>query len=618
MDRSEKQSTLPLLIAILASVSVRASAGHAGWAYPPPQPLRVHVCRGLWSRDYRVEEAIALGGGGLVSDSWHHVPGGFGWLGPWGNVGGSLWNFPGSAQQIASHHVIVLCHINAAALKKHRQEQLRDYVRNGGAVLLLGGRFAFGSQYHNTPLAEIAPVTFVAKGLDLQKSMAALEPGDADALGGRLRSLRWEQRPLNYWHHNVTPRDGAIVALAAGGNPLLILGQAGRGRVAVFAGSVMGASEEGQLPFWKWGDWPLVLSLTIRWLAESSTNAPHGLDEATVERLKEIADTDEIDFEAEDDAEKRGAKQKDQAALLMSAASRCHDAKSARLFLQAVAGFEGDLPAGLPVAASRAMRPHVDRSFAPLAEKLAASGRLHKTALGLRVLGMANAPNAESALERYYASGKLSEVEKGEAPKLSVESLMTPSPEASPAGEDAGQVIRHAAVAGLANLQDGKALQVLQGIVRRTAEEGRYRGTHLEHNFEEIISGPRRLHQEAVLGMLRCGEAGAAEEVVDFLIENIYVYIRARMERNKPEDRLDRVIASVGSSMDWQQQLYETLATVPDGVLPALARRIASAEERRIAPAALAVFAGRKLPPELAAILRKSTVPAVAALAAQR
>ena len=48
------------------------------WVYPAPQPLRIHIVRGLWSREYRLEEAVALAGAGFVTDSWHSQGLGFG------------------------------------------------------------------------------------------------------------------------------------------------------------------------------------------------------------------------------------------------------------------------------------------------------------------------------------------------------------------------------------------------------------------------------------------------------------------------------------------------------------------------------------------------------------
>ena len=623
LEPSLQRKTAPqLIVALLAFLVVplfptppaHAETASFNWVYPPANPLRVHVCRGLWSREYRIEEALALAGGGISSNSWHTAPGGCGWLGPWGHIGGGLWGFPATAQHLTNHHVLIICNVNAQALQ-HTQSLLLDYAKNGGSILFLGGRFAFGDSYHQASLAELCPVTFVERGFDLRNPSEgpALSPTES-VLNPDLKALGWDERPKVFWYHEVTPRKDAVVAMSAGDNPLLILGQHGKGRVAVFAGTVMGVPKEGELPFWEWDGWPAVLARTVRWLAEAPSGNPGRLGEEITERLEELAEPEEVDFEAEDDATKGREKQAEAGGFLQSVAGRGHNAESAQLLLSACAALSGDIPAALPVTASRAIRSHASPEFAPLAERLLASGELYKTALGLRALGMSRKPGAAATLRDYYSRGEVKETEE-ENPRG--DALGLPVPEVSPANEDRGAITRLAAIAGLGNLQSPEALPILRKIAEDLAPAAKYVDAHLERNFEETISDQRREYQEALLGILRCGDDTVAAEVVDFMIENIHVYIRARMERNKPEDRLNRVVASVHSSMDWQHQLYEKITAVPDRVLPALARRIAAEKDRRIAPLALAAFANRKLSPEVAGELRKSPVAAVRAIGAR-
>jgi hypothetical protein len=589
----------------------QAEAAFSDWLLPPAQPLRVQVCRGLWSQEYRIEEALALNGGCVVSESWHVVPGGFGWLGPWDHVGGDLWGFPSAGQEMANHHLFILCHISAQALG-HRQALLREFVRNGGAVLFLGGRFAFGQQYHNTPLEEMSPVSFVATGFDLRNPAGgvALE-ARPEAFGRSLSSLPWAEKPRIYWYHEVAAKDGAQVVLTAAGKPMLTLGQYGKGRVAVFAGTVMGDPAKGEMPFWKWDGWPAVLGQTIRWLSEAPSQAQDEAGESLCRRLEQIAGAEDVDIEAEDDAKKRQETLRDQAATLELVAGLCHSRNIARLFLEAAARFDDDLPPAVPVPASRALRPHADASFAPLARKLVQSGKPHKTALGLRVLGMAGDDQAIEVMERFYGKGWGGQSPAGDTSAGALD-LSLPGGQR---GDDPVPAIRQAAVAGLANLKSEKALAVLRRIAKERAEAGRYKEPGNPNYFQDVISDENRLYQEAVLGILRAGDASVAGEVIDFWLENLYVYIRARMERNKPEDKLNRIAAAIGPAMDWQQELLEKMATAPDRALPALATRIATEKERRVTAIALALFAGRELQPDVAEALRRSPVAAVRALA---
>ena len=71
-----------------------------------------------------------------------------------------------------------------------------------------------------------------------------------------------------YWRHRVTPKPGAVVAVTAGGEPVLITGTYGQGRVAVFAGTALGEPNGQEVPFWQWSDWPRLLQNTITWVAQ--------------------------------------------------------------------------------------------------------------------------------------------------------------------------------------------------------------------------------------------------------------------------------------------------------------------------------------------------------------
>jgi hypothetical protein len=73
--------------------------------------------------------------------------------------------------------------------------------------------------------------------------------------------------PSVYWLHEVEPLPGATVHLGAGAHPLLVTRAVGRGRVAVFAGTVLGEKRGTETPFWEWDGWKSVLESTVRWAA---------------------------------------------------------------------------------------------------------------------------------------------------------------------------------------------------------------------------------------------------------------------------------------------------------------------------------------------------------------
>ncbi len=84
------------------------------------------------------------------------------------------------------------------------------------------------------------------------------------ARGGRGSCLA--PPPTVFWLHRLKPKPDATVVLKAGDYPLLVTGQFGKGKVALFAGTPMGKPGKGQTPFWKWDGWTALLKNLVTWL----------------------------------------------------------------------------------------------------------------------------------------------------------------------------------------------------------------------------------------------------------------------------------------------------------------------------------------------------------------
>ena len=358
-----------VVIVTLAGLAWGAPAAEAPplpWSFPAASPLRLLVVRGLWHEHYQLDAAAARAGGALLTDLWVWDGTGSGWPGPGDQGGGGISAFPAPAGLMA-HHVVIVANTNARALGAH-QRDLVEYVRQGGAALFLGGRFAFGKQYADSPLAALCPVTFPGAGpwqSDLQATPAGLVVAPAATpgpLAAALAALPWAQQPRVYWHHRVQPRAGATVALTAGDAPLLVLGTCERGRVALFAGTVMGEPAAGQVPLWAWDGWPPLLAAVLTWLAEAPVAAPHGLPadvRATMQaELTRLGGADLEGKVADDPALPQ---------LLAALTARCQDAASVRWLLERVAALRVDLPPDLPVALAAQARAWPGPDLAALA-----------------------------------------------------------------------------------------------------------------------------------------------------------------------------------------------------------------------------------------------------------
>ena len=583
------------------------------WVRPAAEPLRIHVVRGLWSREYRLEEAVALAGAGIVTESWHAQGMGFGHPGGWdAAAGGSVPEFPDAAEDLLACHVLVICNVNANAFTPSQQRLIEEFVRHGGGLLLLGGRFAFGGQWAASGLADVAPVRCVARGFDLkgipQGLVLSAGPDRPDGVGS---AFRWNQSPRVFWYHEVEPKEAARVTVAAEGRPLLVEGAYEEGRVAVFAGSVMGDPPAESLPFWQWDDWPRLLAAVLKSLAASSLpGTDGGLGEkvrdalaAALEPLDTLADGDEPQA-ALDAAEP----------LLRRVGKICRDPAVFEEILQAVAGSDADPPPGLAEFLGRRAAEFPGKQADRLAETLVASGKPGKTAVGLRLLGATRTAAGADRLLRLLASGKPETAAAAAANPagdlLSPEVVSAATPKQQ---ETDAAFIRQAALEGLARRGDPAALPAIRAAIAGSRPRGRFDAVEAY-----AITADHRLHQAALVAAVACGDADAAAPLAAAILGTPHVASRARSGWNGPKESETGMEGSLPFILGWQGELHAMLRGIPVDRLVPLAAAIAAVDDIRIVPGACAAFGGRPLAPSSREAIRTSTIKGVAALAEGR
>lgn len=598
---------LRLALALLVSLCATTRAG------PTTAPAATSfVVRGLWHREYRIDEALARATLPLVEEGWVYDGTGSGWPGPGDQGAGGLTEFP-SPGQLARCRAVVVIDTNAKALGAHA-EALGEYVRGGGGLVLLGGRFAFGKQYRQSPLAALCPVEFLPGG-PWDSGLVNRTDGwpfaaGPDPLPG-LPSLPTAAPPRVFWLHDVKPKPEAQVHLVADGRPLLVSWAVGKGRVVLFAGTVLGDPPAGTPPFWEMDEWPRTLAAVIAWAARTDAPpAPPTLPAALRERLEALTGPG------------GGGALEDEAAghalgPLLTDAARLHPGPAdLLLLLRAAAALPGDLSPDATEALTAAADAAPPAESADTRRRLLASGLPHKVALGAAVPLAAPTPDDCRALQELYRSGTApaaaadptaelddTDADSGDLPKVELVSAQDQMRHVT--------AIRLGALAGLGRT----GLPANQEFLRATVAALAATGAPKPREYADVITDENRLYQQALLAGLRCGDAQAAGPLVAALMENVYALIRARMEANKPKDRLQRVQAAYGPGVVRQRELCRQLTQVPDSVLPALAARVAAETDRRVFPLALATFAGRTLPAEAAAALARSPVPEVRALA---
>lgn len=193
-------------------------------------------------------------------------------------------DFPYTAADLDKYDVVVLSDIGANTLlltqsvftqgkpaRSNRLRVLAEWVRAGGALLMVGGYLSFQgieakANYRSTPLADVLPV-LMEVGDDREEVPEGVHPlsaGSHDVTAGL--AGEW---PAILGYQRFTTREGAEVVATAGDHPLVVVGEAGEGRVAAVA-TDMGPH---WLPadFIAWDGYGQLWDQLIGWLADSGT-----------------------------------------------------------------------------------------------------------------------------------------------------------------------------------------------------------------------------------------------------------------------------------------------------------------------------------------------------------
>jgi uncharacterized membrane protein len=195
-------------------------------------------------------------------------------------------DFPQTAEALARYKVVILSDLGANSLllppsvflegrpARNRLKLLREHVRKGNALLMIGGYYSFqgingAARYRATPVEEVLPVDIhpYDDRLEIPEGFSAelVEP-DHPVLSGI--EGKW---PLLLGANEVKVKQRDGVRLLArlprdeGGHPLLVVGPYGKGRAAAWTSDIG--------PHWlpkAFSDWPGYARLwrqLLGWLA---------------------------------------------------------------------------------------------------------------------------------------------------------------------------------------------------------------------------------------------------------------------------------------------------------------------------------------------------------------
>lgn len=201
----------------------------------------------------------------------------------WMNTERASEEFPFDKAGLSGYDVVILSDVGSNTLllpravhegvpRPNRLEVLREWVHEGGALLMCGGWMSFAgmhgaARYHRTPVERALPVSILPYDDRVETPQGihpiVAHPGHQvlDGLDDHRKGL-----PPVLGYNRVHADDGTIVALAtAEGDPILVIGPYGRGRSAAWTSDI--APHWLSQEFSDWAGFPKLFGNLIRWLA---------------------------------------------------------------------------------------------------------------------------------------------------------------------------------------------------------------------------------------------------------------------------------------------------------------------------------------------------------------
>jgi uncharacterized membrane protein len=161
--------------------------------------------------------------------------------------------FPLELSKLQTFDVVILSDIGANTLLlppevflegkrvPNRLELIKEYVRNGGGLIMAGGYLSFqgiygSARYHRTPIEEVLPVTILAVDDRVEKP-EGVTPVVKKAEHPIMQGVAGEW-PYLLGFNEVTAKEHGEVLATVGDYPLLVTGSFGKGRTVAWTSDV--------------------------------------------------------------------------------------------------------------------------------------------------------------------------------------------------------------------------------------------------------------------------------------------------------------------------------------------------------------------------------------------
>jgi uncharacterized membrane protein len=192
-------------------------------------------------------------------------------------------DFPSTPAHLVEYDVVILSDIGSNSLLLHpdtveqsmptpnRLAAIAEYVRGGGALLMIGGYMSFEgiegkARYAGTPIENVLPVTLLAGVDDRREVPEGFRPRKAPAGADHpvLAGLP-DEFPTMLFYNAVRAKPAGTTLLERGADPILVVWECGNGRTAAFAPD---AAPHGATPeFLEWTLFDRFWQQLLGWLA---------------------------------------------------------------------------------------------------------------------------------------------------------------------------------------------------------------------------------------------------------------------------------------------------------------------------------------------------------------
>lgn len=171
--------------------------------------------------------------------------------------------------------VVIFSEVWRSHFSDSQLSDLEGHVKGGGGFLMFGGWGGFGGRdeygkWGDTVVEEMLPVKILSNEDDMDVD-CALEPKEGHVNHPVLAGLEWEVIPLLHGYNRVKSRGQVLAVNSETGDPLLVVGRHGKGRVVAFASNPAGG---WGLDFVEWDSYDLFLRNMVAWSGKALVRNP--------------------------------------------------------------------------------------------------------------------------------------------------------------------------------------------------------------------------------------------------------------------------------------------------------------------------------------------------------